>query len=108
MNCTPIRKILLAVRVRRPSSPSPPIGWTMTLLVHLSALAITLTFGATVSVAANDEQPDQSRNVKDRTVVCTLQYNPVCGMVDGKPKNYSNRCFAKADGASNIKDGQCP
>jgi hypothetical protein len=80
----------------------------MTVLAGIGALAITLTFGATVSVAANNEKPDPNRNAQDRTVVCTLEYNPVCGMVDGKSKNYSNRCFAKADGATNIKDGQCP
>ena len=37
---------------------------------------------------------------KPRPTVCTEQYEPVCGRIDGVRKTYSNRCYARADGAS--------
>ena len=40
--------------------------------------------------------------------VCTEQYYPVCGEKGGARKTYSNACFAAADGASVVNDGQCP
>jgi hypothetical protein len=39
--------------------------------------------------------------------VCYELYLPVCAMKDGKPKQYSNECFAKLDGATDIEQGPC-
>ncbi len=38
---------------------------------------------------------------------CYEIYLPVCAMKDGKPKQYPNACFAKRDGATQIKNGPC-
>lgn len=40
--------------------------------------------------------------------ICTAEYRPVCGMKNGRWKNYSNRCRAEVDGASAIRPGKCP
>ncbi len=37
-----------------------------------------------------------------RPTVCTEQYAPVCGRINGVLKTYSNQCFARADGADVI------
>ena len=34
-------------------------------------------------------------------------YQPVCGTITGKRVTYSNSCFAKVAGATDIKDGPC-
>jgi Kazal-type serine protease inhibitor domain len=39
--------------------------------------------------------------------VCTEQYAPVCGQAGRVTKTYSNRCFARADGAKVIAQGSC-
>jgi hypothetical protein len=39
--------------------------------------------------------------------VCYELYMPVCALKDGKPKQYSNECFAKLDGATQIQQGPC-
>jgi hypothetical protein len=44
---------------------------------------------------------------KPRPIVCTEQYEPVCGRIDGVRKTYSNRCYARADGASIVAQGRC-
>ena len=41
-------------------------------------------------------------------IFCIETYIPVCGAKDGAQKTYSNACFAKADGANVISDGECP
>ena len=40
-----------------------------------------------------------------RTMVCTQQYAPVCGRLNGLTTTYSNRCFARVAGAEVIADG---
>jgi hypothetical protein len=41
-------------------------------------------------------------------IFCTENYDPVCGSKEGAAKTYSNACFAKADGAKVVADGECP
>jgi len=41
-------------------------------------------------------------------IFCAEVYQPVCGVKDGKAKTYSSACFAKADGAQVVADGECP
>jgi hypothetical protein len=42
-----------------------------------------------------------------RTMVCTQQYAPVCGRLNGLTTTYPNRCFARLAGAEVIADGPC-
>ncbi len=42
-----------------------------------------------------------------RPTICTEQYAPVCGRINGIARTYSNRCFARAAGAEVIADGPC-
>ncbi len=40
-------------------------------------------------------------------VICTQQYEPVCGKKDGKLKTYSNLCYLRADGATKLYKWEC-
>ncbi len=42
-----------------------------------------------------------------RSVVCTDEYAPVCGVKDGVARMYSNKCRAFADGATVANLGKC-
>jgi hypothetical protein len=42
-----------------------------------------------------------------RPTVCTEQYAPACGRINGVLRTYSNQCFARADGADVIAEGPC-
>jgi hypothetical protein len=59
---------------------------------------------STRTMTAQLEPKDMS---KRRPTVCTEQYEPVCGRIDGIRKTYSNRCYARADGASIVAQGRC-
>ena len=41
-------------------------------------------------------------------IFCAENWDPVCGAKNGAAKTYSNPCFAKADGAKVIAEGECP
>jgi len=41
-------------------------------------------------------------------IFCAEVYHPVCAIKDGVRKTYSTDCFAKADGAKIVSDGECP
>ena len=38
---------------------------------------------------------------------CPEMVDPVCGTKDGKRKDYTNDCFAKEDGDTDITKGKC-
>lgn len=70
----------------------------------LSEAAVQHASATTRTMAAQLEHKDLSR---PRPTVCTEQYEPVCGRIHGIRKTYSNRCFARADGASIVAPGPC-
>ena len=43
----------------------------------------------------------------NRPTVCTQQFAPVCAVKNGMARTYSNACFARADGARVIAQGEC-
>ena len=56
-----------------------------------------------VVTAQLESKDDNAR----RPTVCTEQYAPVCGRIQGVLKTYSNQCFARAAGADVIAQGPC-
>ena len=40
-------------------------------------------------------------------IFCAEVYQPVCAVKDGTTKTYSSDCFAKADDAKVVADGEC-
>ncbi len=42
-----------------------------------------------------------------RSVFCTDEYAPVCGVKNGAARMYSNKCRAFADGAKAVEFGKC-
>ena len=69
-------------------------------------LTIALVSGSVAGMMAAASEPD-NRNFQRRPTVCTQQYAPVCGKINGVTKTYSNSCFAAADGAKIIAQGPC-
>lgn len=70
----------------------------------LSAAPTQNSFLAAGTVTAQLESRDFSVR---RPTVCTEQYSPVCGRINGVLKTYSNQCYARADGADVIAQGSC-
>jgi Kazal-type serine protease inhibitor domain len=70
----------------------------------LSEAAVPHASSAAHIMTAQLEQTDLR---KPRPTVCTEQYEPVCGRINGVRKTYSNRCYARADGASIVAQGRC-
>ena len=69
-------------------------------------LTVALVSGSVAGMMAAASEPDD-RNFQRRPTVCTQQYAPVCGKINGVTKTYSNSCFAAADGAKIIAQGPC-
>jgi hypothetical protein len=67
-----------------------------------------VAFGLLLALAgaAAAAEPDNG-NFRRRPGVCTMQYDPVCGVRNGVSKTYSNACFAAADGAKVVAKGPC-
>lgn len=38
---------------------------------------------------------------------CNFEYKPVCGVLGGKKRTFSNACWAKREGAKHVKPGAC-
>lgn len=73
-----------------------------TVFARLAPLACIV---AGVVVAASE--PNNGNFRRRPPSVCTQQYAPVCGEINGVTKTYSNTCFAAADGAKVIAQGPC-
>jgi hypothetical protein len=79
----------------------------------MATLLILLPFGpAYASDTTPAPQLDESarpveNSGKERQILCTEQYAPVCGEIGSTRKTYSNRCFARAGGAVVIAEGPC-
>jgi hypothetical protein len=70
----------------------------------LSGISVPQLSSATGIMTAQLEPRDIS---KRRPTVCTEQYQPVCGRINGVLKTYSNQCYARADGADIMAQGSC-
>jgi len=68
-------------------------------LVTMAMLAGLLPVSATMA----DSPPPPPRPAQ----FCTEQWQPVCGTMSGKRITYSNSCFAKVAGATDISEGEC-
>jgi hypothetical protein len=64
--------------------------------------AATLAFGGGGPGTAAEKKPAAE------PVFCMEVYQPVCGIKGTVTKTYSNACFAKADGAKVVSQGECP
>jgi len=51
--------------------------------------------------------PDPTPAPTKPPIFCAEVYNPVCAIKDNAIRTYSNACFAKADGARIISEGEC-
>ena len=67
-------------------------------LTTMAMLAGLFPVGATMADSPPPPKPVQ---------LCTEQWQPVCGTVSGKRLTYSNSCFAKVAGATEIAEGEC-
>jgi hypothetical protein len=76
----------------------------LALASPLSAMSISQALVANWTVTAQLEPRDSSAR---RPTVCTEQYAPVCGRIEGVLKTYSNQCYARAGGAEVIAQGPC-
>ena len=52
-------------------------------------------------------QPGASGPGDGGQTVCTQEYAPVCGVVGGSQRTFSNECVARAEGARRIRPGEC-
>jgi len=67
-------------------------------------IATALIFGTLVATPVMAQQPSLP---KPNPEVCPEVYQPVCAKKRGSPKSYTNDCFARMDGAGDIKPGHC-
>ena len=71
------------------------------------AAAVALLCTAAHAETTAPAKPMQLAQAKPAGQVCTMIYLPVCGIVKGKPVDYSNECEAKLAKAKNITPGRC-
>jgi len=74
--------------------------------MRLSLLIIFAALTALPAFAQEPPKPSTEPN-KAQGQVCMEVYQPVCAIKEGHPKTYSNECFAKVDGATDITPGPC-
>ncbi|HXP06516.1 MAG TPA: hypothetical protein VN808_20545, partial [Stellaceae bacterium] len=65
--------------------------------------AVTVLVGLLLASTAMADSPPPPQP----KTFCIEVYQPVCGTKAGKRMTYSNSCFAKADGATDISEGPC-
>lgn len=77
-----------------------------TVFARLAPLACIVA-GLVVAASEAASEPNNGNFQRRPPSVCTQQYAPVCGEINGVTKTYSNACFAAADGAKVIAQGPC-
>lgn len=69
-----------------------------------TAFATAFMFGAT---GAGQAEMAKKAKEPSKAEWCNFEWKPVCGVVDGKKRTFSNACWAKREGAKHIKNGAC-
>lgn len=72
-----------------------------------SAQALTLYPSPSAPGKIENAQLEPKDGNVRRPEVCTEQYAPVCGRLNGVLKTYPNQCYARAAGAEVIGQGPC-
>ncbi len=56
-----------------------------------------------------EEMPEEigEDNPDEEMTVCTMEYAPVCGLVDGEYQTFGNDCMAEAAGVTEYTEGEC-
>jgi hypothetical protein len=85
---------------RPPVSTAPDREKAMRVLFA----TLTMLIGLLAFPAAKADSPPPPPDPK---MVCTQQYQPVCGTKNGKRVTYPNHCVADVDKAADIGDGAC-
>ncbi|MGH7092205.1 MAG: hypothetical protein ACREFB_01555 [Stellaceae bacterium] len=72
-------------------------------------LSIAIILAALTALPAFAQEPPRPSTEPDKPAgkVCMEVYRPVCAVKEGHAKTYSNKCFAKVDGATDITPGHC-
>ena len=61
----------------------------------------------TTSMADTSGAKAQERKSDASPIICTMEYRPVCGTLDGQWQTFGNECTANAAGATAITPGEC-
>ena len=69
--------------------------------------SVVLILACSAALADAPPPPPQPQPPPRPKTFCSEVYQPVCGTLGGKRITYSNRCFAKVAGATDIDDGEC-
>lgn len=74
--------------------PRPRMGRACRGIAFVFAAVVTSTFASTAGAA-------------DWSMLCTMDYRPVCGLKNGRWQTYSNRCVAETVKARRVRPGEC-
>lgn len=70
-------------------------------------IAVVVVAVALLSSARAERIEATARPAGVSNTKCMAWYQPVCGSLDNKRREFSNACFARAAGASDIAPGKC-
>ena len=108
---------LFALAVLAPAPPAAAAGFCTTLWAPVCALkdGAEKTYSNAGCAKADDATVTRQGRCQDRpapppssrSVFCTDEYAPVCGVKNGVARTYSNKCRAFADGATVAGVGKC-
>ncbi|MGD1036804.1 MAG: hypothetical protein ABR878_06330 [Roseiarcus sp.] len=108
---------LLVLALLAPAPPAAAAGFCMMLWAPVCALkdGVQKTYSNAGCAKADDATVIREGRCEDapapppssRSVYCTDEYAPVCGVKNGGARMYSNKCRAFADGATVANLGAC-